>query len=231
VPCAPFGYSARYFECETLAPAQTFHRELALFEPAKVRLRSHFLRNSPCIEEFAEPDAESRTTDAREVRSAEEVHSQEKKMKLKVLVATAAAPILATVAYAQTPPAPTTPSTTPSAAAPAPATTSTTDAASAPQWYAHQQGEWRTSKLVGSKVKNNAGDTIGDINEIILANDGSAAAAVIGVGGFLGMGEHQVAVQFKSLKIDRDSNGNDVVKLDTTKDALKAAPEWTWQSS
>lgn len=151
-------------------------------------------------------------------------------MNIKVLIAAAAVPALATVAYAQTTPAPTTPSTTPSATAPAP-TATTNDTASAPQWYSHQQGEWRASKLVGSKVKNNAGDTIGDINEIILTSDGSAAAAVIGVGGFLGMGEHQVAVQFKSLKIDRDSNGNDIVKLDTTKDALKAAPEWTWQSS
>jgi len=139
----------------------------------------------------------------------------------------------ATVAYAQTTtPAP---SITPSATAPAPSSTTpsatTNDTVMAPEWYSHQQGEWRTSKLVGSKVKNKAGDTIGDINEIILTNDGSAAAAVIGVGGFLGMGEHQVAVQFKSLKIDRDSNGNDVIMLDTTKDALKQAPEWTWQST
>lgn len=155
-------------------------------------------------------------------------------MNLKVLLAATAIPALATVAYAQTTtPAP---STTPSAAAPAPSATTpapsaTTGDVMAPQWYSHQQGEWRTSKLVGSKVKNKAGDTIGDINEIILTSDGSAAAAVIGVGGFLGMGEHQVAVQFKSLKIDRDSNGNDVVMLDTTKDALKQAPEWTWQST
>lgn len=89
----------------------------------------------------------------------------------------------------------------------------------------------RSTKLVGSKVKNNAGDTIGDINDIILSSDGSATAAVIGVGGFLGMGEHQVAVEFTSLKISQDSNGNDVVMLDTTKDALKNAPQWTWQSS
>jgi hypothetical protein len=154
-------------------------------------------------------------------------------MNLKVLLAATAIPALATVAYAQTTtPAP---STTPSATAPAPSSTTpsatTNDTAMAPEWYSHQQGEWRTSKLVGSKVKNKAGDTIGDINEIILTNDGSAAAAVIGVGGFLGMGEHQVAVQFKSLKIDRDSNGNDVIMLDTTKDALKQAPEWTWQST
>jgi hypothetical protein len=151
-------------------------------------------------------------------------------MNLKVLLAATAIPALATVAYAQTnAPTTTTPST--EATTPAPTTTPSATTATAPEWYQHQQGEWRTSKLVGTKVKNNAGDTIGDINEILLTNDGSAAAAVIGVGGFLGMGEHQVAVQFKSLKIDRDSNGNDIVKLDTTKEALKKAPEWTWQSS
>ncbi|WP_041320263.1 PRC-barrel domain-containing protein [Hyphomicrobium denitrificans] len=150
-------------------------------------------------------------------------------MNLKGLLTVAAVPALATVAYAQTV-APPSPSNTPQATSPAPTATTPNDAM-APQWYAHQQGEWRTSKLVGSKVQNKAGDSIGDINEIILANDGSAAAAVIGVGGFLGMGEHQVAVQFKSLKLDRDSNGNDVITLDTTKDALKKAPEWTWQSS
>lgn len=151
-------------------------------------------------------------------------------MNFKGLLAVAAVPALATVAVAQTVTPPSS-STTPHATATEPATPSTTTEAMAPQWYSHQQGEWRTSKLVGSTVKNTAGDSIGDINEIILTSDGAAAAAVIGVGGFLGMGEHKVAVQFKSLKIDRDSNGNDVVTLDTTKEALKKAPEWTWQSS
>jgi len=155
-------------------------------------------------------------------------------MNLKVVLAATAIPVLATVAYAQTAPSP---STTPSTTAPAPSATTpatgaaTSDTAMAPQWYSHQQGEWRTSKLVGSKVKNKAGDTIGDINDIVLGSDGSASAAVIGVGGFLGMGEHQVAVQFSSLKISRDSNGNDVIMLDATKDTLKNAPEWSWQSS
>jgi len=152
-------------------------------------------------------------------------------MNLKGLFAVAAVPAFATVAYAQTvtPPAP---SSTPPAATSEPATsTMSATEAMAPLWYSHQTGEWRTSKLVGSKVKNKAGESIGDINDIILSNDGAAAAAVIGVGGFLGMGEHQVAVQFKSLKIGQDSSGNDVVMLDTTKEALKKAPEWTRQSS
>jgi hypothetical protein len=155
-------------------------------------------------------------------------------MKLRVLTAIAALPVIATMAYAQT--TTPTPAPAPSATtAPAPSATTTTTTTEAttntPQWYQRQQGEWRASKLVGSKVKNNAGDTIGDINEIVLTSDGSAAAAIIGVGGFLGMGEREVAVQFKSLQLSRDSSGNQVVKLDTTKDALKNAPVWTWQSS
>lgn len=147
-------------------------------------------------------------------------------MNFKALLTAAAIPAFATVAYAQTTtPAPSTaPSATTATTTP---TVRATGDAMAPQWYSTQQGEWRTSKLIGSKVQNKAGESIGDINEIILASDGSAAAAVIGVGGFLGMGEHHVAVQFKSLKIDRDTKGNIVITLDTTKDALKSAPAWS----
>ncbi|ADJ22892.1 MAG: PRC-barrel domain-containing protein [Hyphomicrobium denitrificans] len=146
-------------------------------------------------------------------------------MNFKALLTAAAIPAFATVAYAQTTtPAP---STAPSATTTTTPSVRATGDAMAPQWYSTQQGEWRTSKLIGSKVQNKAGESIGDINEIILASDGSAAAAVIGVGGFLGMGEHQVAVQFKSLKIGRDTNGNSVITLDTTKDALKSAPSWS----
>ncbi|MBA2124714.1 photosystem reaction center subunit H [Hyphomicrobium methylovorum] len=147
-------------------------------------------------------------------------------MHLKVLMATVAFPVIATAGYAQTT------TTTPSANPPA-ATTQTTppSTVAAPQWYQSQPGELRSSKLVGSKVTNNADENIGEINEIVLASDGSAAAAIIGVGGFLGMGEHQVAVAFKSLKISRDERGNDVVKLDATKESLKAAPQWSWKSA
>jgi len=154
-------------------------------------------------------------------------------MKLRVLIAIAAIPAIATVGYAQTP---TPPAQEPSATTtPAPGATTTTTTTqtttNAPQWYQRQGNEWRASKLIGSKVKNNADETIGDINEILLTSDGSAAAAIIGVGGFLGMGEREVAVQFKSLQLTRDPSGSVLVKLDTTKDALKNAPVWTWQSS
>ena len=122
-------------------------------------------------------------------------------MKLRVLIAIAAIPAIATVGYAQTP---TPPAQEPSATTtPAPGATTTTTTTqtttNAPQWYQRQGNEWRASKLIGSKVKNNADETIGDINEILLTSDGSAAAAIIGVGGFLGMGDHRSIISPEKL--------------------------------
>lgn len=51
------------------------------------------------------------------------------------------------------------------------------------------KGKWRASKLMELDVYNDANEKLGDINEIILDNTGKVAAVVIGVGGFLGMGE------------------------------------------
>ena len=100
-----------------------------------------------------------------------------------------------------------------------------------PMWYSHQADEMRASKLIGTKVVNTANETIGDINEIVLAKDGKVAAVILGVGGFLGVGEREVAVNFESLRMSRDSNNNLVLTANTTKDALKAAPEWRWDTT
>jgi sporulation protein YlmC with PRC-barrel domain len=97
-----------------------------------------------------------------------------------------------------------------------------------PQWYSHQGGEMRASKLIGTRVNNEAGERIGEVNEIVLSKDGKVAAVVIGVGGFLGMGEHEVAVKFDTLRLTQDANNNTVVAMSATKDSLKAAPEWRW---
>jgi sporulation protein YlmC with PRC-barrel domain len=64
----------------------------------------------------------------------------------------------------------------------------------------HKEGEWRASKLVGVNVYNEANEKIGDINEVILDKSGKVANVILGVGGFLGMGEHYVAVAFEKLK-------------------------------
>src|SRR5262245_32265850 len=57
------------------------------------------------------------------------------------------------------------------------------------QWYSHQTDEMRASKLIGTKVVNAANETVGNVNEIVLTKDGKVAAVVLGVGGFLGIGE------------------------------------------
>jgi sporulation protein YlmC with PRC-barrel domain len=86
----------------------------------------------------------------------------------------------------------------------------------------------RASKLIGTRVNNEAGERMGEVNEIVLSKDGKVAAVIIGVGGFLGMGEHEVAVKFESLRLTQDANNNTIVAMSATKDSLKAAPEWRW---
>jgi len=61
-------------------------------------------------------------------------------------------------------------------------------------------GEWRASKLIGVDVYNSQNEKIGDINEILLTPSGNVAGVVIGVGGFLGMGEHDILVKPDQLK-------------------------------
>lgn len=62
------------------------------------------------------------------------------------------------------------------------------------------KGNWRASKLMGLDVYNDGNEKLGDINELILDKNGKVSAVVIGVGGFLGMGEHDIAVSMDKLK-------------------------------
>jgi sporulation protein YlmC with PRC-barrel domain len=62
------------------------------------------------------------------------------------------------------------------------------------------KGHWRASKLMGLDVYNQNNEKLGDVNELVLDKNGKVAAVVIGVGGFLGMGEHDIAVSMDKLK-------------------------------
>jgi sporulation protein YlmC with PRC-barrel domain len=79
------------------------------------------------------------------------------------------------------------------------AQTSTTDKANNSA-MTHKEGQWRSSKLIGVDVYNEANEKVGDIEELILDKSGKVEHVVLGVGGFLGMGEHYVAVAFDKLK-------------------------------
>ena len=111
--------------------------------------------------------------------------------KFVITAALLSATALSTAALAQsTPPAPAT--TTP---APAASTTSTMS-----DQKMMLKGNWRASKIMGLDVYNEANEKLGDINELIVDKDGKITAVVIGVGGFLGMGEHDIAVTIDKLK-------------------------------
>ncbi|MEA2975541.1 MAG: hypothetical protein QOF19_1061 [Alphaproteobacteria bacterium] len=65
---------------------------------------------------------------------------------------------------------------------------------------AAQQDLWRASKLVGVNVYNDKDEKLGDISEILLDKSGKVAGIVIGVGGFLGVGQHDIMVDMAKLK-------------------------------
>jgi ribosomal 30S subunit maturation factor RimM len=92
------------------------------------------------------------------------------------------------------------------------------------------QDEFRTSKLVGSKVYNTANENIGSIEDIILKPDGSMDEVVLSVGGFLGLGDKYVAVPFTSLKVSRDGSSTKIT-TDGTKESLKALPDYQFFKS
>jgi hypothetical protein len=85
--------------------------------------------------------------------------------------------------------------------APAFAQSNTTQTASA-------AGLWQGSKLIHMDVYNTENQKIGDIKELMVDKTGKIESAVIGVGGFLGMGEHDVAIKFGELKWSNQKPSN-----------------------
>jgi sporulation protein YlmC with PRC-barrel domain len=78
------------------------------------------------------------------------------------------------------------------------------------------------NKLIGTAVYNDKGEKIGNIDDIIVSPTRSVSHAIIGVGGFLGIGRHEVAIPMDQLKI---VNGR-LVLAGASKDALKKLPEF-----
>jgi hypothetical protein len=93
--------------------------------------------------------------------------------------------LLATVAFAQTPTA------TGDKATMAPATASDSS---------FQGSTWRASKVVGLSIYNDKNESLGSINDLLMDKSGNIKAVVIGVGGFLGVGEHLVAIPLEKIK-------------------------------
>ena len=85
---------------------------------------------------------------------------------------------------------------------------------------------YRTSKVVGSTVVNEANETVGTIDDLIVTPGGQAPFAVLSVGGFLGMGTKHVVVPFTALKIVDKK----MVLPGGTKEALKTLPDFKYNT-
>lgn len=88
-------------------------------------------------------------------------------------------------------------------------------------------GEISASELLDESVVNAANKSVGDANDVILDADGKVASIIVGVGGFLGMGEKDVALSFDKLTFARENDNGLVVSTDATKESLQAAPAYT----
>jgi hypothetical protein len=83
---------------------------------------------------------------------------------------------------------------------------------------------YRASKVIGSSVVNDAGETIGTIDDLLVSADGKQPYAVLSIGGFLGMGTHLVVVPYDTLKFADKK----VMLPGGTKEGLKKLPEFKY---
>jgi hypothetical protein len=108
------------------------------------------------------------------------------------------------------------------------ATTTTGMAPADAKFSTVAKDEMFSSKLKGLNITNQKDETVGEITDLAFKND-KIAALILSVGGFLGVGEHYVAVSPSSVNVKYDEkNSKWLATMNTTKDALKAAPEFKY---
>ncbi|CAN7322136.1 PRC-barrel domain-containing protein [Devosia sp. LjRoot3] len=161
-----------------------------------------------------------------------------------LLTTTTVAMLMGTAAFAQATPAP--------APTDAPATTTEAPAAEVPAapldtgaaqttdvnepWdmsagYVAADTDNLGTRLIGQPVFSTAGDDaeeIGSISDLVFSEGGQIEAVVIGVGGFLGIGEKSVAVDFDALEFTLAADNTERWVLPTTAEALTTAPDFVW---
>jgi sporulation protein YlmC with PRC-barrel domain len=83
------------------------------------------------------------------------------------------------------------------------------------------------SEYYKQSVYDTKDNKIGDVNDVLLDKSRQVSAVILGVGGFLGMGEKDVAVPFNAIKIT-EKDGNRYLVMDTSKEALQSATGYTY---
>jgi sporulation protein YlmC with PRC-barrel domain len=84
---------------------------------------------------------------------------------------------------------------------------------------------WSAKKqILGKLVHNDRDERVGQVDDIIVAPDKAISYAIVSVGGYLGLGEHYVAIPFNQLKVGEDK----FVLRGATKDVVKALPPFEY---
>ena len=85
--------------------------------------------------------------------------------------------------------------------------------------------EWRIANYVGKPITNDKGEKIGNIDDVLFDRSGKITTVVIGVGGFLGLGEKKVALPFEAITYSETDSKREIM-VPLTKEALQTAPEF-----
>jgi sporulation protein YlmC with PRC-barrel domain len=145
-------------------------------------------------------------------------------MLKKLMLSTAAAALVAGSALAQSPP----PSKSPPAKSPPAQTMPKSDAApkgSAQVITSQGADQMLMSRFKGTDVVGSDNQKIGDVSDVLFSKDGKVEAYIIGVGGFLGIGQKDIALAPASFEVVRDNNEMKL-KLAMSKDQLKQHAEF-----
>lgn len=85
-------------------------------------------------------------------------------------------------------------------------------------------GQWRASKLIGVNVYNEQNEKLGDINEVLVDKSGKVSGVVVGVGGFLGIGEHDILVSLDKIKFVNEPMRSSATTNTTSTNSAARAP-------
>jgi hypothetical protein len=225
------------------------HRILDIPAPRQIRVRSRFPEHCGYSHVIAVRSLQRLPANSQIFMR----HEGRQQMRKQLALLTTVAALAITPALAQSPqsapeknPAPQAQPSTPPAGAPSsaqsPSTTSPSatspstmqnKSATAPKMGAGEKfvntqasGQWLASDVIGMTVTGAKDENIGEVNDLLMDDDGNVLAAIVGVGGFLGIGEKNVAITFDTLNIVADKDGDPKAKLTLTKEELENAPEF-----
>jgi sporulation protein YlmC with PRC-barrel domain len=98
-------------------------------------------------------------------------------------------------------------------------TTTTTTASSAAKTFS-------ADSLMDANVRNAANENVGDVSDVVFDTSGKMTGIVVGVGGFLGIGERNVLIPFDQIQLQTGQSGDLVVMSNLTKESAKTLPEY-----